>query len=79
MRKLFKEKKLFKGGSYMRKYGRQNPTFCSRLCYTALCFTSVIMLMLKLQQEKQQACPVLTTFRAIAMEVGIHLSVLCQQ
>ena len=47
----------------------QNPTF-----YTALCFISVIMLMLKLKQEKQQACPVLTTFRANAMEVGIHLS-----
>ena len=25
MRKLFKERKLFKGGNYMRKYGSQVP------------------------------------------------------
>jgi hypothetical protein len=24
MRKLFKERKLFKGGNYMRKYGKRN-------------------------------------------------------
>ena len=33
MRKLFKERKLFKGGNYMRKYGTWNiaPNFCGLL------------------------------------------------
>ena len=27
MRKLFKERKLFKGGNYMRKYGNYNLSY----------------------------------------------------
>jgi hypothetical protein len=30
MRKLFKERKLFKGGNYMRKYGIRNGTSSSQ-------------------------------------------------
>ena len=31
MRKLFKERKLFQGGNYMRKYGRQKIKFKSQV------------------------------------------------
>jgi hypothetical protein len=32
MRKLFKEKKLFKGGNYMRKYGISNRRIAKIKC-----------------------------------------------
>ena len=31
MRKLFKERKLFKGGNYMRKYGNLNSALCTNV------------------------------------------------
>ena len=39
MRKLFKERKLFKGGNYMRKYGTQykKPTFAQNIMGSCVC------------------------------------------
>ena len=45
MRKLFKERKLFKGGNYMRKYGRR---YIAEKSKGAKCFLMSAMILIKM-------------------------------
>ena len=51
MRKLFKERKLFKGGNYMRKYGRpskpEDRSFTQPVTHCALPFCIAIEILWK--------------------------------